>query len=122
MIRYTIVISEVDRMKEKMIYTLLLLFAYVLLGVLIDNTGSGMVILLVLMPLLTLLVSFFYGCKKGFDYMIPILTMLAFVPILYGFLNSSALIYLLVYGIISLLANYAGGLFGRWIHSEKRKG
>lgn len=108
-------------MKGKVMYTLLLLFLYVLLGALIKNTGSGMVVLLVLMPSLTLLAAFFYGCKKGFDYMIPILTMLAFIPIIYGFLNSSALIYLLVYGIISLVANYAGGIFGRWIHSEKRK-
>lgn len=106
-------------MKGKIIYTLLLLFSYVLLGILIKDTGSGMVVLLILMPSLTLLASFFYGCKKGFDYMVPILTMLVFIPIIYGFLNSSALIYMLVYGIISLLANFTGTIFGRWIHREK---
>lgn len=106
-------------MKGKLIYALFLLFSYILLGVLIKDTGSGMIVLLVLMPSLTLLAAFFYGCKKGFDYMIPILTMLVFIPIIYGFLNSSALIYLLAYGIVSLLANFAGGIFGRWIHREK---
>lgn len=108
-------------MKDKIIYTLMLMILYVLLGVLIKDTGSGFIILLVLMPALTFIIAFFYGCKKGFEYMIPILTMLAFIPIIYGFLNASAFIYMLVFGMIALIANYVGGLFGRWIHSEKRK-
>lgn len=108
-------------MRNKIIYGVLMLFVFLFFSMIIQDTGSGIVSLLILMPAAVVLFSFFYGSKIGFDYMIPIITMVAFIPMVYGFFNESALVYIIVFGVLSLIANFGGGMFGRWIHSEKRK-
>lgn len=106
-------------LKDKIRYAMIMFIVFLSIAMIIQDTGSGMISLLILMPASVLILAFFYGCIIGFDYMIPIITMIAFLPIVYGFLNESALIYVIVYGGISLVANFVGGLFGRWIHHEK---
>ncbi|NBK97123.1 MAG: hypothetical protein EOM50_03740 [Erysipelotrichia bacterium] len=107
-------------MKTKGIYTFIILLLFLLLASFIKDTGSAMVVLILLMPMSIMLIIFLYGSIEGFDYMLPLLTMFVFLVIVYGFFNTSALVYVLPYGLLSLVTNFAGALLKRFI-IEKRK-
>ena len=65
--------------KKALIYAGLLLNFY-LLPVLIRDTGSGILILLLLMPALTLVLSYGYGRNFGFNLVYSVLVAILFLP------------------------------------------
>lgn len=94
-------------------YLAVIIFSFYVLPLLIQDTGSGMSILLFGIPMICLIVSFTYGIKNLFNWLFPLLVMLLFVPTMFIFYNESASIYILAYGIISIIGNFIGSLFSK---------
>lgn len=92
-------------------YLIINILIFYLLPLLIIDTGSGMFIMLMLMPILCLAVSFCYGIKRGFSFYYPLFTMIIFIPTIFIYYNDSAIIYIFIYGAISLTGNFIGDLF-----------
>ena len=74
----------------------------------IQDTGSGMFVLLVVLPMSCLIVAWRYGSRYSFDILFPILTAMLFIPTIFIYYNSSAIIYVLIYGLISMIGNAIG--------------
>ena len=74
----------------------------------IQDTGSDMFISLVVLPLSCLIVAWRYGSRYSFDLLFSILTALIFIPTVFIFYNSSAMIYILIYGGVSMIGNAIG--------------
>ena len=85
--------------------------AFYLLPLLIRDTGSAMVVLLVALPVLCFFVAFAYGVKNRFHWVFPLLCGVLFVPSVFIFYNVSALPYALIYGVIALVGNLIAKLF-----------
>lgn len=82
------------------------------------DTGSAMVLMLIVMPLVLFVTSLAYGLRRGWRYQYPIIVALLFVPTLFIFYNSSALIYIIVYGVIALLGDVFGYLLARLFRKQ----
>ena len=100
-----------EKFKKMLPYLAVLIFDFYLLPFLIKDTGSGMLILLIGIPMICFMVSLIYGVKNSFNWLFPLLTMLLFAPSIFIFYNESAAIYILAYGIISLIGNFLGKMF-----------
>ena len=91
-------------------YLFVVIFAFYVLPLLIQDTGSGMLILLIGIPMICFMVSFIYGIKNSFNWLFSLLVMLIFVPTIFIFYNESASIYILAYGVISLMGSFIGSI------------
>lgn len=94
--------------KKMLPYLILLCITFYLFPLLIQNTGMGMLILLIVMPLICFVCSFLYGIKNYFQPLFSILLAVLFIPSLFIYYNSSALIYAFIYGLLSLLGLFLG--------------
>ena len=99
-----------EKIRKMLPYLVVLVFAFYLLPFLIKDTGSGMFILLIGIPMICFVVSVIYGMKNSFYWLFSLLVMLLFAPTIFIFYNDSAIIYILAYGIISLIGNFIGSL------------
>lgn len=99
-----------NKLRKMFPYLMAITFVFYFLPFLIKDTGSGMFILLFGIPIICFIISLIYGIKKSFDWLYPLFIMLLFVPTIFIFYNESATIYILVYGIISLIGNFLGSL------------
>ncbi len=107
-------------MKRKLLslipYLVVLIIDFYLLPLLISNTGFAMLFMLMIIPLISFGCALIFGIKQGIGFFaIPILAMLLFLPTVFIFYNSSALIYVVIYGIIALVGNLIGSCF----HNKK---
>lgn len=100
-----------EKFRRMLPYLIVMVLDFYLLPFLIKDTGSGMIILLIGIPVICLTVSLIYGLKNSFNWLFPLFIMLLFAPSIFIFYNDSAAIYILAYGIISLIGNFAGSLF-----------
>lgn len=71
----------------------------------IKDTGSAMIVTLMIIPLICLATSIFYGIRNGFDYWYILIVAIIFTPSIFIFYNSSAWVYLIVYVVIALLGD-----------------
>ena len=92
-------------------FTVILALSFYLLPLFIKDTGSGMFILLISIPLVTLITSFIQGIKYGFDLILPLIAAVLFFPTIFIFYNDSALIYVLIFAAITLFGNAISVLF-----------
>lgn len=97
-----------EKFRKIIPYLLINLGLFYILPNLIKDTGSAMVILLGLVPLACFLTSLAYSYKNIFTWLYTILVMLIFVPSIFIFYNESAWVYVIIYGIISLLGSFVG--------------
>lgn len=88
--------------KDKWIYLLIIVLSFYLLPFLIIDTGIGMMILLIILPLICFSCSFLYGFKNKLQWIFPLLVSLLYIPSVFIFYNSSAMIYAVIYAVISL--------------------
>lgn len=100
-----------EKLKQMLPYLLIMIGIFYVSPMLIIDTGSGMFILLVLVPLACLLTSLAYGFKNSFTLTFPILVMLIFIPSIFIFYNESAIVYVFAYGAISLVGSFLGASF-----------
>ncbi len=92
-------------------YIISLIIIFYALPLLIRDTGSGMLVMLLGIPLLTLICSAVYGIKQGFQPLLSLITAIVFAPSVFIFYNASAWIYIVIYAVISLVGNGIGRLF-----------
>lgn len=100
-----------DKIKRNGIFYGALLLNFYILPLLISDTGSAMVMMLFVMPLLCFLISIGYGLKNGFHVLYGMFVALMFIPSIFIFYNESAWIYALAYGMIAFIGNIIVLLF-----------
>ena len=99
-------------------YVITLGIIYYVLPLLIKDTGIGMFMLLLVIPLLTLICAVVYGVRQGFDFLLPVAVTILFAPTIFIFYNTSALVYIIAYAVIALIGNGIGRAF----HKRKANG
>ena len=78
---------------------------FYLLPLFINDTGSGIFILLISIPLVTLVSSLIHGVKYGFDLFLPLITAVLFTPTIFIFYNESAFVYIIFYAVLAFIGN-----------------
>lgn len=99
-----------EKNKKMLPYLVVLIFVFYLLPFIMKDTGSAILIMLIGIPMICFMVSLIYGIHNSFNYLLPLLTMLLFALSIFIFYNKSAAVYILVYGISSLIGNFIGSL------------
>lgn len=97
-----------EKIRNMTAYLIGIIFLFYILPLIIKDTGSGMLVLLLLIPITCFLISLIYGIKNLFDWRFPILVMLLFIPTIFLFYNESAAIYSLIYGFIAAFGSFLG--------------
>ena len=93
------------KLKKNMVFYLILLIDFYIIPFLIKDTGSAMILMLVIIPLICLITSIFYGRRNGFDFWYILSVAIIFAPSIFIFYNSSAWVYVVGYAVIALLGN-----------------
>lgn len=102
-----------EKLKKSIIFYILLIIDFYAIPWLIKDTGSAMIVMLIIIPLICFITSIFYGLKNGFDFGYVLIVALIFVPSIFIFYNSSAWIYVAVYTVVALLGNLIALLLGK---------
>lgn len=97
-----------EKLKKNWIYYFIMFIAFYLIPILIKDTGSGMTILLIVIPLITLITSLIYGLRNTFDFVYPLIVAILFIPTLFIYYNTSAWIYIIVYSVIAVIGELIG--------------
>lgn len=92
-------------------YLLVVIVAFYVLPMVIQDTGSAMAVLLVAIPLICFAAAIVFGVRNALNWIYPLAVALLFVPTIFIYYNESAAFYSVVYGIISLVGNLIGKLF-----------
>ncbi len=92
-------------------YLLVNIVAFYLLPAVIKDTGSGMTAMLIAIPLICFVIALVFGIKHSFNLLYPMAVALLFAPTIFIFYNSTAWVYIILYGVIALLGNFIGKLF-----------
>ncbi len=83
------------------------------LPLLIRDTGTAMLMLLAVMPLVCFAASLAYGLRKTFSFLYPLAVAALFTPTVFIFYNASAWVYIVGYGLVALV----GGMMGKGLSS-----
>ena len=94
-------------------YLLVHLCIFYLLPLCIVDTGTAILILLVVTPSICFVTSIVWGKLHQFHWQYAVLVSLLFLPTLYIYYNESATIYVIAYGIIACIGNVIGSFFGK---------
>lgn len=94
-----------EKLKKNMVFYLLLLVDFYIIPLFMKDTGSAMALILVIIPLICLIISVFYGFRNGLDFCYILSVAFIFIPSIFIFYNSSAWVYALGYAIIALFGN-----------------
>ncbi len=94
-----------EKLKKNMVFYLILLIDFYIIPLLIKDTGSAMVVMLVVIPIICLITSIFYGGRNGFDFFYILSVAIIFTPSIFIFYNSSAWVYVVGYAVIALFGN-----------------
>lgn len=94
-----------EKAKKNMVFYLLLLIGFYIIPSFMKDTGSAMIVMLVLIPLLCLITSVFYGIRNGLDFWYILSVAILFIPSIFIFYNASAWVYAVGYAVIALFGN-----------------
>ncbi|MDD6596136.1 MAG: hypothetical protein PUE92_08870 [Catenibacterium mitsuokai] len=97
-----------DKIKKNWVYYFIIFITFYLIPILIQDTGSGMFILLIVIPLITLITSIIYGLRNVFDFIYPLIVAILFIPTLFIYYNISAWVYIIEYSLIALIGEILG--------------
>lgn len=97
-----------ENFKKNWIYYFIILIAFYIVPMLIKDTGSGMFILLIVIPLITLITSIIYGLRNTVDFIYPLLVAILFIPTLFIYYNTSAWVYVIAYSMIAVIGELLG--------------
>lgn len=81
---------------------------FYLLPMVIKDTGTAMLMLLIVVPLICFICSLIYGLIKPFSIFYSAIVAFLFIPCIFIFYNSSAWVYIIAYGIIALIGSVIG--------------
>ena len=99
------------RLAARILYAVVLAVDFYLLPCLIKNTGLAMLMVLCVIPLTAFSCSVIYGVRQGFDFLAPLIAIILFFPTVFIFYNESAWVYVIIYGMITLIGNGVGRIF-----------
>ena len=102
--------KENEKTREMSLYLIVIIPAFYVLPVLINDTGTGIFFLLILIPIICFLTSLIYGIRHSFNLIFLLLIIALFIPTIFIFYNESAAVYVLIYGIIATTGNILGSL------------
>jgi len=89
-------------------YLLAPMAGFYLLPLLLRDTGGAILLLLAALPLLCLVSAFLHGRRFGFRWGLGPAVAALFVPTLWLFYDTSAWIYPIIYGVLTLLGSLLG--------------
>ena len=95
-----------DKFKKNLIFYILLIIDFYVIPWFIKDTGSAMIVMLGIIPMVCFVTSMMYGIRNGFDFWYVFIVAIVFIPSIFIFYNSSAWIYVVVYAGIALLGNF----------------
>ena len=98
------------KIREMSLYLIVIILAFYALPAFINDTGSGIFFLLILIPIICFLTSLIYGIRHSFNLIFLLLIMILFIPTIFIFYNESAAVYVLIYGINAVIGNLLGSL------------
>ena len=104
--------------KKYYVYILVMLAFYVAATLLCRDTGSAMFTLLCLLPVVLFILSLRYAKMNGFKWYLSIIIGLLWLPAII-YLNESATVYALIYGVISFVGQGIGFLVNKILNSGK---
>ena len=93
------------KFKKNIIFYILLIINFYVIPCFIKDTGSAMLVMLIILPFICLVTSIFYGIKNGFDLWYVLILAIIFIPSIFIFYNSSAWVYVILYSIIAIIGN-----------------
>jgi len=94
-----------DKLKQCAIFYCILILNFYGIPCLMKDTGSAMIIMLVVIPMICFITSIGYGIKNGFHFWYALGVAVIFIPSIFIFYNSTAWVYIIAYGMIALLGN-----------------
>ncbi|MDO5018158.1 MAG: hypothetical protein Q4E02_02545 [Lagierella massiliensis] len=94
-----------EKLKNNIIFYILLLIDFYVLPNFIKDTGSAMFVLMIIIPVICFIISFFYGMRNGFDIWYVLIVAILFIPSIFVFYNFSAWIYTVVYTALAIIGN-----------------
>ena len=97
-----------DKIKKNWINYFIILIAFYIVPMLIKDTGSGMFILLIVIPLITLITSLIYGLRNTVDFIYPLIVAILFIPTLFIYYNISAWVYIIAHSLITFIGELLG--------------
>lgn len=92
-------------LKKNIIFYISLFIDFYVIPRFIKDTGSAVIVMLMIIPLICLITSVFYGIRNGFDFWYILIAAIMFTPSIFIFYNSSAWVYVIGYAVIALLGN-----------------
>ncbi len=95
-----------DKFKKNLIFYILLIIDFYVIPWFIKDTGSAMIVMLGMIPIVCFVTSMMYGIRNAFDFWYAFIVAILFIPSIFIFYNSSAWIYVVVYAGIALLGNF----------------
>lgn len=98
----------IKALKNMLPYLVVTLMDFYLLPLLIKDTGSAMMMLLVVVPLICFVCSMLYGAKNSFHWLYAMNVAILFIPTIFIFYNSSAWVYIVGYSLIAFIGNVIG--------------
>ena len=104
--------------KKYYVYILVMLAFYVAAPLLCRDTGSAMFTLLCLLPAILFILSLVYAKMNGFKWHLSIIIGLLWLPAII-YLNESATVYVLIYGVISFVGQGVGFLVNKIVKSGR---
>lgn len=90
---------------------IVILLDFYLLPLLIIDTGTAIILLLAVIPLICFCISILYGIKNSFNALYAIIVAVLFAPSIFIFYNTSAWVYIIAYGVLALIGNAIGMIF-----------
>ena len=108
--------KENEKIREISVYLIVIILAFYVLPAFINDTGTGIFFLLILIPIICFLTSLIYGIRHSFNLIFLLLIMILFVPTIFIFYNESAAVYVLIYGITATIGNLLGSLIKKMIN------
>lgn len=85
--------------------------AFYLIPLIIQDTGSAMLVMLLVLPFICFFTSIVFGVRNSFNWVYPLAVALLFAPTIFIYYNESAAVYIVAYCIIALVGNLIGKLF-----------
>jgi|LSQX01.3.fsa_nt_gb hypothetical protein len=107
--------------RDMLFYVLVQLLLYHASTFFIVDTGSGMFFLLLILPLMTAVIAVIYGYRHGIHVLYPLITALLFLTVVWLHFNESACIYLVIYGMIALVAMVLGKILKNVMRMTKKE-
>lgn len=103
------------------LYHLTQMLGFSLLPLIMNDTGNATLILIFILPALGSAALFIYGFTSRYtDILYCLTTAVAFLPAMFIYMGSVALVYALAYFVIATFFN-AHGMLAAWKLGEKRK-